>query len=136
MTASQVALIDWDESSVDVPDLDLVLTDNAAGAFEEWGYWRSCAHNLPRSALSRSCKASSEAAASTINRGRTHPHQDSRSKFLYVFKAALNGPRAPPPGRAPAAAAVALRRSRLSPRGWRGEWGARSAAADGSAESD
>ncbi|MGS2619839.1 phosphotransferase [Micromonospora sp. LZ34] len=31
MTASQVALIDWDESHVDVPDLDLVLPDNAAG---------------------------------------------------------------------------------------------------------
>jgi hypothetical protein len=27
----QVALIDWDESHVDVPDLDLVLPDNAAG---------------------------------------------------------------------------------------------------------
>src|SRR3982751_6171456 len=31
MTADQVALIDWDESHVDVPDLDLVLPDNAAG---------------------------------------------------------------------------------------------------------
>ncbi|WP_231925929.1 phosphotransferase enzyme family protein [Micromonospora echinofusca] len=31
MTASQVALIDWDESHVDVPDLDLVLPGNAAG---------------------------------------------------------------------------------------------------------
>ncbi len=31
MTASQVALIDWDESHVDAPDLDLVLPDNAAG---------------------------------------------------------------------------------------------------------
>jgi aminoglycoside phosphotransferase (APT) family kinase protein len=31
MTANQVALIDWDESHVDVPDLDLVLPDNAAG---------------------------------------------------------------------------------------------------------
>jgi len=30
MTADQVALIDWDESHVDVPDLDLVLPDNAA----------------------------------------------------------------------------------------------------------
>ncbi|TDD20059.1 aminoglycoside phosphotransferase [Kribbella turkmenica] len=30
MTATQVALIDWDESHVDVPDLDLVLPDNAA----------------------------------------------------------------------------------------------------------
>jgi Ser/Thr protein kinase RdoA (MazF antagonist) len=31
MTAKQVALIDWDESHVDVPDLDLVLPHNAAG---------------------------------------------------------------------------------------------------------
>src|SRR5687767_14437436 len=31
MTASRVALIDWDESRVDVPDLDLVLPHNAAG---------------------------------------------------------------------------------------------------------
>ena len=31
MTAYRVALIDWDESHVDVPDLDLVLPDNAAG---------------------------------------------------------------------------------------------------------
>src|SRR5690242_6414073 len=31
MTADRVALIDWDESHVDVPDLDLALPDNAAG---------------------------------------------------------------------------------------------------------
>jgi Ser/Thr protein kinase RdoA (MazF antagonist) len=31
MTANRVALIDWDESHVDVADLDLVLPDNAAG---------------------------------------------------------------------------------------------------------
>src|SRR3954465_13452116 len=31
MTADRVALIDWDESHVDVADLDLVLPDNAAG---------------------------------------------------------------------------------------------------------
>jgi hypothetical protein len=30
MTADGIALIDWDESHVDVPDLDLVLPDNAA----------------------------------------------------------------------------------------------------------
>jgi Ser/Thr protein kinase RdoA (MazF antagonist) len=34
VTANQVALIDWDESHVDVPDLDLVLRDNAAGLDE------------------------------------------------------------------------------------------------------
>jgi Ser/Thr protein kinase RdoA (MazF antagonist) len=31
MSANRVALIDWDESHVDVPDLDLVLPHNAAG---------------------------------------------------------------------------------------------------------
>jgi hypothetical protein len=31
MTADRVALIDWDEPHVDVPDLDLVLPGNAAG---------------------------------------------------------------------------------------------------------
>jgi aminoglycoside phosphotransferase (APT) family kinase protein len=31
MTADRVAMIDWDESHVDVPDLDLVLSHNAAG---------------------------------------------------------------------------------------------------------
>jgi Ser/Thr protein kinase RdoA (MazF antagonist) len=31
ITGNQVALIDWDESHADVPDLDLVLPDNAAG---------------------------------------------------------------------------------------------------------
>lgn len=31
MTADQVALIDWDEARVDVPDFDLALPDNAAG---------------------------------------------------------------------------------------------------------
>jgi Ser/Thr protein kinase RdoA (MazF antagonist) len=31
LTANRVALIDWDESHVDVPDLDLVLPHNAAG---------------------------------------------------------------------------------------------------------
>jgi Ser/Thr protein kinase RdoA (MazF antagonist) len=30
MTADRVAMIDWDESHVDVPDLDLALPDNAA----------------------------------------------------------------------------------------------------------
>jgi Ser/Thr protein kinase RdoA (MazF antagonist) len=31
VTANRIALIDWDEAHVDVPDLDLVLPDNAAG---------------------------------------------------------------------------------------------------------
>ena len=31
ITSNQVGLIDWDESHVDVPDLDLVLPYNAAG---------------------------------------------------------------------------------------------------------
>jgi len=47
MTADRVALIDWDESHVDVPDLDLVLPYNAAGlderahdiAAQAWSAW-------------------------------------------------------------------------------------------------
>ncbi|WP_245972793.1 phosphotransferase [Actinoplanes lutulentus] len=35
MTANRVALIDWDESHVDVADLDLVLPGNAAGFDDE-----------------------------------------------------------------------------------------------------
>src|SRR3954471_19383249 len=35
MTADRVALIDWDEARVDVPDLDLVLPHNAAGLDDE-----------------------------------------------------------------------------------------------------
>jgi Ser/Thr protein kinase RdoA (MazF antagonist) len=35
MTADRVALIDWDESHVDVPELDLVLPHNAAGLDED-----------------------------------------------------------------------------------------------------
>ena len=31
MTADRVAMTDWDESHVDVPDLDLALPHNAAG---------------------------------------------------------------------------------------------------------
>ena len=39
MTADRVTLIDWDESHVDVPDLDLVLPHNAAGLDD-------CAHDI------------------------------------------------------------------------------------------
>jgi Ser/Thr protein kinase RdoA (MazF antagonist) len=47
MTADRVALIDWDESRVDVPDLDLVLPHNAADldddthdvAAQAWAAW-------------------------------------------------------------------------------------------------
>src|SRR5215207_6687872 len=47
MTADRVALIDWDEAHVDVPDLDLVLPHNAAGldegahdiAAQAWSAW-------------------------------------------------------------------------------------------------
>jgi len=35
MTAERVALIDWDEAHVDVPDLDLVLPHNGAGLMGE-----------------------------------------------------------------------------------------------------
>ena len=35
MTTDRVALIDWDEAHVDVPDLDLALPHNAAGLDDE-----------------------------------------------------------------------------------------------------
>ena len=49
MTADRVALIDWDEAHVDVPDLDLVLPCNAAGldddahdvAAQAWAAWEA-----------------------------------------------------------------------------------------------
>jgi hypothetical protein len=47
MTAHRVALVDWDESRVDVPDFDLVLPYNAADldddvhdvAAQAWAAW-------------------------------------------------------------------------------------------------
>ena len=49
MTAQRVALIDWDEAHVDVPDLDLVMPHNAAGLDDEthdiaaqaWAAWEA-----------------------------------------------------------------------------------------------
>ena len=49
MSADRVALIDWDESHVDVPELDLVLPHNAAGldddvhdiAAQAWAAWEA-----------------------------------------------------------------------------------------------
>lgn len=49
VTADRVAVIDWDESHVDVPDLDLVLPHNAAGLDEDaldiaaqaWAAWEA-----------------------------------------------------------------------------------------------
>src|SRR5258706_10828030 len=49
MTADRVAMIDWDESHVDVPDLDLTLPHNAAGldddaydiAAQAWAAWEA-----------------------------------------------------------------------------------------------
>ena len=49
MTADRVALIDWDEAHVDVPDLDLVLPHNAADLDDEahdiaaqaWAAWEA-----------------------------------------------------------------------------------------------
>jgi Ser/Thr protein kinase RdoA (MazF antagonist) len=49
VTAERVALIDWDEAHVDVPDLDLVMPYNAAGLDEEaldiaaqaWAAWEA-----------------------------------------------------------------------------------------------
>jgi Ser/Thr protein kinase RdoA (MazF antagonist) len=49
MTANRVAMIDWDEAHVDVPDLDLVLPHNAASldddaldiAAQAWAAWEA-----------------------------------------------------------------------------------------------
>jgi Ser/Thr protein kinase RdoA (MazF antagonist) len=49
MTADRVAMIDWDEAHVDVPDLDLVMPSNAAGLDDEaydiaaqaWAAWEA-----------------------------------------------------------------------------------------------
>ena len=49
MTRDRVALIDWDEAHVDVPDLDLVMLHNAAGLDDEahdiaaqaWAAWEA-----------------------------------------------------------------------------------------------
>lgn len=57
-----------------------------------------------------------------------------RADFLYVFKAALNGPHAPPPGRASDPSLSRSGPATPSPVGWRGEREAQGAAADGSAE--
>ena len=46
MTAGRVALIDWDESHVDVPDLDLVLPHNAADL-------DGSAHDIRRASIGR-----------------------------------------------------------------------------------
>jgi hypothetical protein len=46
MTADRVALIDWDESHVDVPDLDLVLPHNAADL-------DGSAHDIRRASIGR-----------------------------------------------------------------------------------
>jgi len=51
MAADRVTLIDWDESHVDVPDLDLVLPHNSAGLDDD-------AHDVAAQA-----KAACEAAA-------------------------------------------------------------------------
>ncbi len=61
VTADRVAMIDWDESHVDVPDLDLVLPHNAAGlddnaldiAAQAWAAWEAAVcwddeHSLKR----------------------------------------------------------------------------------------
>jgi hypothetical protein len=58
----------------------------------------------------RRCHPSGEASVSPISRSRTRQLRASRADFLFVFKAARNGPHAPPIGHLAAAAAVAPRR--------------------------
>ncbi|SCL36522.1 Pimeloyl-ACP methyl ester carboxylesterase [Micromonospora rhizosphaerae] len=58
------------------------------------------------------------------------PETEANIRTALTLEAALDGPHAPPPGRAPAAAAVALRPSHLMPSGWRGKRGAWRAAVE------
>ena len=71
MTADRVALIDWDESHVDVPDLDLVLPHNAAGLDDERARHRRASVGrmgsrrlLGRRALSQAARRSSSGLSS------------------------------------------------------------------------
>ena len=84
MTADRVALIDWDESHVDVPDLDLVLPHNAAGLDDEahdiaaqaWAAWEAAVcwddeYSIKRlaevRAVSTAAPADSGTAPSAVN---------------------------------------------------------------------
>ena len=80
MTADRVALIDWDESHVDVPDLDLVLPHNAAG-LDDVTY-----------DVAAQAQAAWEAAVCWDPAGRTRSQSSGSPKF----EPALDG-RAPPP---------------------------------------
>jgi aminoglycoside phosphotransferase (APT) family kinase protein len=71
ITADRVALIDWDEAHVDVPDLDLVLPHNAAGLDEEtydvaeqaWAAWEAAVCWDPSGADSFAAKRLAEVRA-------------------------------------------------------------------------
>jgi len=76
MTADRVALIDWDESHVDVPDLDLVLPHNAAGLDDEahdiaaqaWAAWEA-AQDVMRQLKERAAKLLDVEASSVTAEG-------------------------------------------------------------------
>jgi Ser/Thr protein kinase RdoA (MazF antagonist) len=83
MTAERVALIDWDEAHVDVPDLDLVLPFNAAGlasdahdiAGQAWPQWEAAVcwgddHAVKR--LADSSIALSRTPAATLRDSRAY----------------------------------------------------------------
>ncbi|MBM7491933.1 hypothetical protein JOD64_003155 [Micromonospora luteifusca] len=84
-----------------------------------------------KAALACSTSARVAPSTDTSTRRDPSPRRDGRCgrTFCTSVKAALDGPYAPPPGRAPAPAAVALRPSRLTPGDWRGQREARRAAA-------
>ena len=65
MTSDRVALIDWDEAHVDVPDLDLVMPHNPAGLEDE-------AHDIA---------AQASAAWEVPSAGTTSPQSSGSPKF-------------------------------------------------------
>ena len=90
MTADRVALIDWDESHVDVPDLDLALPHNAAGldddahdiAAQASAAWEAavCWDDEYRSQAARR----SSSGLSTGHRTETRHQRRCRSRYSWV----------------------------------------------------
>ncbi len=89
MTADRVALIDWDEAHVDVPDLDLVLPHNAAGLDDERARHRRASVGrmgsrrlLGRRVRSQAARRSSSGLSSSGSESRDRAYcRDLRHRF-------------------------------------------------------
>ena len=113
MTADRVALIDWDESHVDVPDLDLVLPHNAAGldddahdiAAQAWAAWEAAVCWDPSGTTSSQSSGSPKFERSeqqqrigrSASAGSKHP-QCYRKNARLVYKPAQSCPSTTPDG--------------------------------------